>query len=183
MARRGRKRLVAKRYPNGHVAEPRQRDLEKEARSVAMEARGRVYGLPCGLMGLSEAGNALGRAFLRRRITREEMEAGHEYEIIRRAARAVMLIREMGSSGDLGRGRSYDGDEGDDPIYVEYCRGVERRMVDSRRVLLNAGSLAQLAVDCWAIEGKEAWGLLGALRPGLQELAKLYQIHRWLKAS
>lgn len=184
MSRRGRKRnATAKRYPNGHVAEPRQRDLEKETRSVAIEARERVYGLPRSMVGLNEAGDALGRAFLQRKITASELEAGRQYEIIRRAADAVVLARQLGSSSNLDRVRGYDGDDGDDDAYVEHCQAVERRYAETRHVLLKAGALAPMAVDCWVIDGKEAWGLLEPLRDGLQDLVKLYQIGRWLKAS
>jgi len=172
MARRGRKRLVKRRQPNGQPYRPRQRDLEEEARRVAVSARERVYGLPCGLAGHQEAGDALGRAFIREIISRSEHEAGLEYERLYRQWVKVALVKPLASSSDLNRSSGYDGDDGDDPLYVERCRQVSERIHGSRRVLARAGPLCRLAVETWVVEQTAAWGLLGPLRCGLWALAR-----------
>jgi len=176
MARRGRKRLVKRRQPNGQPWRAPEHVLAEEAMSVALNARTRVYGLPCGLVRHQEAGDAFGRAFMRDSISRSEHEAGLEYESLYRQWVKVALIRPFASSADLNRSSGYDGGDGDDPLYVEHCRLVSERIDGSRRALERAGPLCRLAVETWVVEQRAAWGLLKPLRSGLWALARLYRI-------
>ena len=147
---------------------------------VAVEARERVYGLTRAAAKLSEAGDALGRLYLNKLVSRAEMEAGRQYEMLRRSVDSISMTKRIVSSADWDRMRGFDGDEGDNPAYIEYCEWVDRRYYESRKALLDAGPLVMPAVDWWVIEGTEAWAVLGSLRLGLKALAELYRITLWV---
>jgi hypothetical protein len=71
--KRGRPRKEGDRYPSGDI---KRSETEKETRSVAIEARGRVHGIR------SEdprVGYVLGRLFMDGKISKEQLEAGDKY--------------------------------------------------------------------------------------------------------
>ena len=69
MSRAGRKRKNAARTHTGQISRARA-VVEREATSVACEARARLHGLPIASARHAEAGSALGRMLLRDQITR-----------------------------------------------------------------------------------------------------------------
>lgn len=78
MSRAGRKRKNAPRTPTGQISRARA-VVEREATSVACEARARLHGLPIASARHAEAGSALGRMLLRDQITRDAYDDGMRY--------------------------------------------------------------------------------------------------------
>lgn len=89
MSRAGRKRKNAARTPTGQISRARA-VVEREATSVACEARARLYELPIASARHSEAGSALGRMLLREQITREAYDDGMRYARLHASLQAVL---------------------------------------------------------------------------------------------
>lgn len=89
MSRAGRKRKNATRTPTGQISRARA-VVEREATSVACEARARLHGLPIASARHSEAGSALGRMLLREQITREAYDDGMRFARLHASLQAVL---------------------------------------------------------------------------------------------
>lgn len=195
--RKGRKRkVVAIREPNGRALRKTPAELAREARSVGVEARQRVFRLDKLKAEKEEAGSAVGRAYLNRELApnntgqnRRMFEAARLYERVYRDEQWARDQKRPRSASDYSGAGGHDGwdydiERRDNPSaeYVSFeadCQRKIRAYQDSRRALLDADPFAQLAVDAWVIEGKEAWGLLGELRVGLNALERLYRVEEW----
>lgn len=123
-----------------------------------------------------EAGTAIGRAILDRNLPAWCADVALEYESVRRNAQRAALARQLPSAGDLERTHGYDGSDGLDPAYVEWCEKAERRYAESRRALLMAGPLVMFAVETWVLENTAVADLLPDLALGLNALARLYGV-------
>jgi hypothetical protein len=186
--RKGRKRMIAaRRHPGGQVVRRSPEERVKEVRAVVETARQRVYELWPYQASQWESVDAVGRAFLRGHFgdlstdvgkaqASAMLSAARLYEQVQINHRRAVEARRMRSGGDLDRSGGYDASDGTEPLYVHWCENAEREMRETRRALLEAHPLAQLAVDAWVLEDKTAYGLLGELRVGLNALVRLYAI-------
>ena len=89
MSRAGRKRKNAPRTPTGQISRA-MAVVEREATSVACEARARLHGLPIASARHAEAGSALGRMLLRDQITRDAYDDGMRYARLHASRQAVL---------------------------------------------------------------------------------------------
>jgi hypothetical protein len=181
MSKRGRKRRSeAVREPNGRRQRPRDFIEAREARETVLSARERVLGVSRIKAEQREAGfGAIGRAFLLGELSSEQVEAAGRYEQIHRDYLYAIAARHGVSSGsDFDRQYGFDGDEGDNSGYIEWCNAAKRRYSDARRELLHADPLAHFAIEAWVIDNVEAWSLIGELRIGLNAIARMGQQRR-----
>lgn len=151
--------------------------------SVAVKARMDRYGMSREAAAKQESGTAIGRALRRGELNAGQASAAVIYGTVVANYQKAILARPLGSSSDLDRGPGYDGSSGDDPAYVDWCNAARRKYADSRRALLEADPLAQMAVNAWVLEDKGLDKQIGELRVGLNALAKLYGVGDWARAA
>lgn len=153
----------------------------EDARSTVIAARARQHAqLSPGHLPTPEAGSAIGRAFLRGEISPKQLWAARRYERVTKVYQRALLARHSGSAGDLERGPSYDGSEGDDPDYVEQCNQARRDFADMRRALLDVcrdarDDMVLMALGGWILEDREMHSFLPSLRTGLNALTNLWR--------
>lgn len=107
---------------------------EKEAKSVAMEARGRVYGIRDGAE-LDVVGYTAGRMHLDGKISKELLEAGDAFaERWVTYQRAVGLPSPSARAQNFGQVRGHDGEE-TEQMQSRATRATNRMMADKTIIL------------------------------------------------
>ena len=182
---KGRKRKDGPRYPSGdrqrsHV----QAEQEREAKSTVIDARMRLLGVTYEAAAQPDTGSAIGYAVHTKALSREQGEALFEFERVRRAYDTAILVKRVGSAGDLDKAGGFDDSDGTDDLYVDRCAAARRRYAESRRAILEAGAqlrepAVMMAVEAWALENKPLWGLLIPLRVAANVLMRLYRVEQW----
>jgi hypothetical protein len=175
--RKGRKRKFVSRHPDGRPHQKSPYTREQEARSVALEARQRVFGLNKTDADRQEAGSVLGRLLITGEISRRQFDAAFAYEDARGKYLAALMVRPQRSAGDLNRSPGHDSSEGDEPTYVRWSsQAVKRYQAMRRRILTCGDPFAQMVLD-GCIEGRDmlttSRGNLGTLRMALNAVARV----------
>lgn len=153
------------REPNGRHERDAAPAQAREMRSVAVEARQRVYDLPEEIAETKEAGSAAGRLYRNGLLTREQFDAVETFAEIRRDYERAILIRRMGSSSDLNRRGGYDGSDGTEPSYVAFYDRAKGRYERARRaILMTHDHFAMLAIEAVANDESEMWEFVGSTR-------------------
>lgn len=164
--RRGRKRKVTERYPNG---QPKKESAEK-IMQTAVSARMRVFGLSEGDAKQQFAGTFLGRAHLEGLLSRDQLDAAHSYArtvlTYRTAIQAPERLRSDGRGGDLS-----------EEEYTKRCKAAVSRfstMVDAlREVERTEGTNSLGVLEPAVLRDVDMHHMLGHLRIALNA------IHRW----
>jgi len=166
MARAGRKRKVGVRYPSG--------DLKPEdARETVAQARQRIFGVKADLTKTREAGLAIGRLLLSGKIEQEDFNAATAWGEAREAMRKAMDIAKPRSASDFSGAGGYDGREGDDEAYVEYCQRARRRYGDMKRAVLDADGAGVFALNEWLDSDYPQEALIPALKRAMMAIRRL----------
>jgi hypothetical protein len=174
---RGRKRKHhVSRHPDGRPIQKSQYTLEQEARSVALEARQRVFGLNRTDADRQEAGSPLGRLLLSGDISRRQFDAAFAYEAARAEYLDALMVKPLRSSGNHDHSGGHDSSEGNEPDYVRWSsRAVKRYQAMRRRILTCGEPMAQMVLD-GCLEGRDMLttrGNLGTLRMALNAVARV----------
>lgn len=109
-------------------------------------------------------------------ITREQFDALIEFQDIHARHRA-MLVKKVKSSTDFDRTGGHDNS---DPFGKDGARDerIAKAFSDSRKVILEAGSMAMFAVETIVFENKDVWKLAGDLRLAANALNNLKKVKR-----
>lgn len=164
-SRRNRKRKTTHREPNGRLQRPPRGESADEVRSVAVEARQRVYGLSEPDAKTVDGGDIIGHLYLSKQITRLQLQACRKFEEVMRDLQWAVLIRPEKSPSDLNRSGGHDSSDGTDPEYVakvDRAKGRYHRAL--RAVISTYDSMAWMAILGWVMDGKEMWSQIGSLR-------------------
>ena len=149
------------------------------AQQVALEARGRAFGLtPIQSAAMPET-TVLGALKALGGVSQRQYDAGSRYRAICGDYDRAMLARGLPSPGDLDRTRSHDGADGTDPAYIERCRRAINRWDECERALTEANRidrLASVAVKYVVLDGVDRRDLLPHLVAGLDALALSLQL-------
>jgi hypothetical protein len=117
------------RYPSGDI---KRHETEKEALSVALEARKRIHGLS---ENNALAGYTLGRMFLDGSVSEEQRKAGDEYaEIIARYHRTVGIPAPSARAQSLFSVKGHDGEVTES--LAKRARDASNRMMEVTGILL-----------------------------------------------
>jgi len=168
--RGGRKRTQGQRYPSGRLKHTERPD------SAAVEARMRLYGVPRQQARKQETGSAIGRALNNGDISQGQFDALDQYRIANEQYRRALDIKRQRSASDFSGAGGYDAIEGDDPDYVEWCNRQRSRFNELRRWALDATPFADMAIQAWVMEDKEAYRLLGELRLAANAIGRLLKL-------
>lgn len=168
--RSGRKRHQGDRYPNGRLKHTERPD------NVAVEARMRLFGVPREQARKQETGTAIGRALNNTDLSQDQFEALEHYRIAYEQNRRALNVKRQRSASDFSGAGGFDADEGTDPDYVEWCDRQRRRFQELRRWALEATPFADMAIQAWVMEDKEAYKLLGDLRLAANAISRLLKL-------
>jgi hypothetical protein len=132
----GRPRKQGERYPSGDI---KRSETQKEAMSVAIEARRRIDGWSAKVTDETVkspfAGYTLGRMFLDGRITEEQRKAGDEYaEIISRYHRLTGIPFPSARAQSLFSVKGHDGEQSDS--VTDKARRASNAMMEAIGILL-----------------------------------------------
>jgi len=197
MKRRGAKRKLANREPNGRAQRSRP-EMRENMRSVALEARERVFGVSkqtaedmpeSAFLGRLRADNiAFERAAksggTRRGdvppgITARQYDAATDYQELIRNWDRVHLLKGYPEAANMDRGGGYDSSDGTDPFYLDWVRRICDTKQNCDDVLRDAAKVdwrVPIVIEAVVMHGNRAPDMLGTLRIGLNALANALNI-------
>jgi hypothetical protein len=180
----GRPRLAdVARRPNGYARSRPQAEMERDAASVALEARQRLFGAPVEDAAQPEWETVLGRLYKRGEL--HPMDSPKGREIAKRMYDAGCLYREMRSNYDRvmmarqlrtivsSRG-GHDNSDGTDPEYVAWAARIRQQHERCVLALMATMDLhATAAIEQIVVEDRMVGNLVGSLRLALNEVGKV----------
>jgi hypothetical protein len=177
--RMGRPRL-AERPPTSSWV--RDKERERDAASVALEARRRLFGAPEADAAQPEWETVLGRLYKMGEL--HPMDSPKGREIAKRMYEAGCLYREMRGNYDrvmmarqsmlVTKHRGFDGSDGTDPDYVAWAARIRQQHERCVLALMATMDLhATAAIEQIVVEDRTVGSLIGSLRLALNEVGKV----------
>ncbi len=177
----GRPRKAGPRYANGNRKESFVREeTEKEARSVVIDARQRIFGMTEDQAKSDLAGTLLGRLYMAKHITKQQFEAGERYaHDVWRYSVTVLGVTPTVQAQNMLKVKGHQGD--DDDTAQRRIDRITAAWVATETVLGTCpiGSKATLRSVCVTEEdacGDMPMSQMALLRRGLASLARHYGI-------
>jgi hypothetical protein len=178
VSRRGRKRQLVKRQPNGQPARNIVQHRE-DMQSVVLTARQRVFRVNAETAIAMPETSFLGRLLATGELSRRQYDTATSYQEHRREYDRLFPVRQYPEAANLDRSGGHDNRAGDEPEYVAYCRIVqetdrrcERALFDADREDRDASNMVELIV----MKGERFGYGVGSLRIGLNWLARALDI-------
>ena len=176
--RRGRKRKIVDRQPNGQPARSKPQHRE-DVLSIALEARQRVFGVGSETARAMPETTFLVRLFATGEVSQRQYDAAVQYEEIRRAFVQLHPTRGYPEAGNLDRGGGFDASDGSEPDYVRRFNRVSDQERACRQALYDADkddARASHAVEHVVMQRFAQPHLVVPLRIGLNALANALNI-------
>lgn len=170
------------REPSGKRQRPSAEERADKVRQVALEARGRLFGLDGSQVPPDIETNVLGRLRATGEVSQRQYDAGTQYRAIVRAYDRIHLIGGLPKAGDLNRGGG--GIDGADPFdpdtreahEAETARAVKRYRECEAALRQCEDRHASPTVKAVVIADWPADFFTPALRVGLNALAQSLQL-------
>lgn len=181
MSRAGRKRdALKRREANGRVIRASTIETIKEVRSVALEARRRVLGIPKHLMDAVPETSFLGRLAAlglgAGGISRRQYQAALAYQEVCEDLRRFHPVKGFPHPGDLDRSHGHDNGTGKEPAYIKKYRDATDKFNACEQVLKGSHStdIRLMSITKMVVlDGIELPEEVPTLRMGLDALASV----------
>lgn len=148
-------------------------------KSVALEARQRVFGISAELAQSMPETSSLGKLKVQKEITQRQFDAAGEYAKLMMTYDRLFPIKPLQPAGDLDRGGGYDASEGTDEWYIQHFRKTSRTVASCRDALMEADrtdSRCSRTVANVVFNDAYMPHLVGPLRLGLNALARVFDL-------
>lgn len=171
---------IPRRLPSGQIHY--EHETVAEIRETATQARIRIFGLSEADALSPEASTLIGRMTLAGELFDYQWRAANQYRQIVHDWRISIGAKGIQSGSDLNRTHGFDGADGTEPGYVEWCKNAEDKVNATWRAvkeeMRSTGDvLLQSALDTAAINECYPYReTMGALRVVLNALARHYGI-------
>ncbi len=182
MPKAGRKRKQGRREPSGLLAKPLHTERAENMTAVALEARERVFGVSAKQAARMPETSFLGRLRSAGRaegISWAQWQAAKWYEEVCHRYRRLHPVRGYPQPGDVSVARGHDSEEDAEPAKVKAyirARRAYNRAINALREANLADHRASAVIDRVVLEGYWMPHMLGPLRVGLNELARVAHI-------
>ena len=171
----GRPRKNGERHACGKLVQPSQAVQERENKSVAIEARQRVFGLSAEQAAGEGGGSALGRMLdPRNPVNKNQFEAGKAFEQAFRDNLTAREFKRQRSASDYSGAGGHDNSDGTDPAYVAWCDRAIAKYAAMRDAVHGCGEpLAMKVLEIVILDDMEMWKWIGELRCGLNAIGRV----------
>lgn len=177
----GRPRKAGPRYANGNRKESFvKEETEKEARSVVIDARQRIFGMTEDQAKSDLAGTLLGRLYMAKHITKQQFEAGERYaHDVWRYSVTVLGVTPTVQAQNMLKVKGHQGD--DDETARARALRIKSEYLKAEAVAMSGGRMVESTLLHTCVTEEKAledmpMSQLGLLRRGLQDLARHYGI-------